>query len=340
VRQETGLKTFKKLPMPLVLCALLFSALISGCKDRQSSGPQKNLTPVTLCQGGVLTILPLIAHQQGFDAQEGLAITLKNMKDGKLAMDSLVAGECSFSSTGEPPIVSRSFEHDDFVILASLVSSENATKIIARGDRGIRTAADLKGRIVGVRKNTISHFFVDMYLRKNLLAAHDVTLRFFEPKDMPDALARGEIDAYSGSDAYILFGEQMLGRNAVILSEPGLCYNANYLLAMKTTVDGNPDIVRRLIDALLRAEQFYIENPAKATELVVKATNGTRAELEPILKDSRFSVRLSQSALITLEDHARWMIESRQTSRTSIPNYLTFIRREFLQSLKPDAVTL
>jgi hypothetical protein len=46
---------------------------------------QKNLTPVTLCQGGVLTILPIIAHHQGFDAQEGLTITLKNMKDGKLA---------------------------------------------------------------------------------------------------------------------------------------------------------------------------------------------------------------------------------------------------------------
>ena len=334
------MKTFKNLRMPLFLCALLLSAPASGCKDRQSSGPKKSPTPVTLCQGGVLTILPIIAHQQGFDAQEGLTITLKNMKDGKLAMDSLVAGECSFSSTGEPPIVNRSFEHGDFVILASLVSSENATKIIARSDRGIRTAADLKGRTVGVRKNTISHFFIDMYLRKNHLTARDVTLRFFEPTDMPNALARGEIDAYSGSDTYILFGQQMLGRNAVILSEPGLCYNANYLLAMKTSVDGNPDIVRRLLAALLRAEKFYIEKPAEATDAVIKATNTTRADLEPILKDSQFSVRLSQSALITLGDHARWMIESHQTSRTSIPNYLTFIRREFLQSLKPDAVTL
>jgi ABC-type nitrate/sulfonate/bicarbonate transport system substrate-binding protein len=146
------MKTIKNFPVPLFLCALLLSAPVSGCKDRQSSAPQKNLTPVILCQGGVLTILPIIAHQQGFDAQERLTITLKNMKDGKLAMDSLVANECSFSSTGEPPIVSRSFEHDDFVILASLVSSENATKIIARGDRGIRRAADPKGRIIGMRK--------------------------------------------------------------------------------------------------------------------------------------------------------------------------------------------
>jgi hypothetical protein len=58
------------------------------------------------------------------------------------------------------------------------------------------------------------------------------------------------------------------------------------------------------------------------------------------MKDSRFAVALPQTILITLGDHGRWMIESRQTSRTSIPNYLTFIRREFLQSLKPDAVTM
>jgi NitT/TauT family transport system substrate-binding protein len=326
--------------MLLFLCVVPFSALVSGCRDRQSSGPQKNLTPVTLCQGGVLTILPLIAQQRGFDAKEGLAITLKNKKDGKLAMDALVAGECTFSSTGEPPIVSRSFEHDDFVILASLVLSENATKIIARRDRGIKSAADLKGRVVGIRKNTISHFFLDMYLRKNGIAARDVKMRFFEPKDMPEALARGEIDAYSGSDAYILSGEQLLGRNAVILSEPGLCYNANYLLAMKAYVDGNPDIVRRLIAAMLRAERFTTENPAEATALVIKAANRNQAELESIMKDSRFAVALPQTVLITLGDHARWMIESHQTSRTSIPNYLTFIRREFLQSLKPDAVTM
>ncbi len=334
------MKTMKNLPMLLFLCLLLSGTPLWGCKDRQSSGMQKNLAPVTLCQGGVLTILPLLAQQQGFDKQEGLAITLNLKKDGKLAMDALVAGECGFSSTGEPPIVSRSFDHDDFVILASLVSSENATKIIARRDRGIRTAADLKGRRVGVRKNTISHFFFDMYLRKNGLAAREVTMRFFGPKGMPEALARGEIDAYSGSDAYILSGEKLLGRNAVILSEPGLCYNANYLLAMKTTVDGNPDIVRRLLSALLRAERFTTENPAKTRELVIKFANGTDEDLESILKDSRFAVSLSQPVLIALGDHARWMIENRLTSRTLIPNYLTFIRREFLQTLKPDAVTM
>jgi NitT/TauT family transport system substrate-binding protein len=333
------MKAVKYLPLLLFLCVVP-SALITGCKDRQSSAPQKNLTPVTLCQGGTLTILPLIAQQKGFDAEEGLKITINHKKDGKLAMDALVAGECSFSSAGEPPIVNRSFEHDDFVILASLVSSENATKIIARRDRGIRTAADLKGRVVGVRKKTSSHFFFDMYLRKNGLTAREVKMRFFEPKDMAEALARGEIDAYSGSDAYILSGAKLLGENAIILSEPGLCYNANYLLAMKSTVDGNPDIVRRLIASLLRAERFTAEKPAKATELVIKAAKVTRAELEPILKDSRFAVTLSQPVLITLGDHARWMIESHQTSRTSIPNYLNFIRREFLQSLKPDAVTM
>ncbi|MCK9419057.1 MAG: ABC transporter substrate-binding protein [Nitrospirae bacterium] len=334
------MKTIKYLPMLVFFCVMLFSAPVSGCKDRQSSGLQNNVTPVTLCQGGMLTILPLIARQQGFDAKEGLAITLINKKDGKLSMEALVAGECDFSSTSEPPIVSRSFEYDDFVILASLASSENATKIIARRDRGIRTAADLKGQIVGVRKNTISHFFFDMFLRKNGLAAREVKMRFIEPLNMPEALARGEIEAYSGSDASILSGKKLLGRNAVILSEPGLCYNANYLLGMKTYVDGNPDIVRRLLAALLRAERFTIENPAKVAALVIKAANGNQAELESILKDSRFAVSLPQAALIALGDHARWTIEIRQTSRTSIPNYLTFIRREFLQSLKPDAVTM
>jgi NitT/TauT family transport system substrate-binding protein len=334
------MKTRKYLPLFIFLCAALFSVPPTGCRDRGTSGPRQNLTPVTLCQGGTLTILPLIAQQRGFDAQEGLTITLNHQKDGKLAIDALVAGECDFSTTGEPPIVSRSFEHDDFVILASLVSSENATKIIARRDRGIRTAADLRGRTVGVRKNTTSHFFIDMYLRKNGLSASDAKIRFLEPTAMLEALDRGEIDAYSGSDAYILSGEKLLGQNAVILSEPGLCYNANYLLAMKSYVESKPDNVRRLIAALLRAERFYTENPAKARALVVKAADVTRAELESILKDSHFAVTLHQPALITLGDHARWMIESRQTSRTSIPNYMTFIRRDFLQSLKPDAVTM
>jgi NitT/TauT family transport system substrate-binding protein len=298
------------------------------------------LTPFTICQGGILNLLPQVAQESGFFAAEGLAVTINPLGDGKTAMDTFLAGRCDFALVAEPPIVRQSFVRNDFVIIASVLESENATKILARRDKGIRTARDLTGKRVGVRPGTISHFFLDTYLNKHGLRPADVTLQSMELKEMPQALAAGTIDAFSASDVALLQGRALIGDQAVVLSEPGLCYNAANLVTRKEYVARQPAPVQRLLRGLLRAEAEVAAHPDAARALLGRLMKLPEWELADVMRDQHHTVTLAKSLILSLEDHARWLMQTGAVPPGPVPNFLDLIDPAPLRALKPDAVTL
>lgn len=327
----------------IALLAVTFLAA-AGCTmkkepPRQEKSPRA-LEQVSICQGGIIAVLPRVALDEGFFRNEGIAATIRTYGDGRSAMDAFLDGTCTVATVGEPPIVKQSFARDDFVILASVVTSDNATKILARRDSGIGSPADLKGKRIGIRKGTISHFFFDVFLRKYGLKPKDTTVRFMELKEMPSALASGTIDAYSSSDLFYLEGARLLAERGVTFTEPGLCFNAAHLVVRKEYLVSHPDQVRSLLAALLQAEAYAAANPAETLNLVSKAHNIPVKDLETILRDERHALTLSRPLLLSLEDHARWMADNGGKEKRAIPNYLDYIDPAPLRRLKPDAVSL
>ncbi len=328
---------------PLATLLLLLLALpLPGCRDRQPGGESatRQKAKLSVCMGGMVSVLPIIAQAQELDLREGISLSIQQRKDGKLAMDAAMAGECDFAINSEPPIVQLAFAQDDFVILAAVMASGNASKIIARQDRGITSADDLRGKRIGARRFILSHFFLGMYLQKHGIDANETEILFFESRELPQALAGGQIDAYASADTYIIQGKQLLGEKAVVLSEPDLCYNGSYLSARRAWVDANPDLVRRLLSALLAAEEYLREHPGQTKAMLAERLGLPAAEIEAIFADSRFEVSLPQPLLLSFEDQARWQIATGQTENGKQPNFLDFFRPEFLRELRPGAVTI
>lgn len=328
-----------------LLLSLFVLSFPGGCKPGNDgngsgrvSGPPG--AQVTICTGGALAVLPLLARENGFFARQGLNAEVVAKDDGLLAMKALFSGECDFATSGESPVALQSFERNDFVILAEIARSENTTRIIARRDSGIRSASDLQGKVVGVRKGTMSHFFLDLFLKKHGIRAGRVTLRFMEPDRLAEALERGEIAAYSGADELVLQGVRMLGSRAVILSEPGLCLNSAYLVVRRDFVNTNRALVLKVLAALLEAEQFAMSRPDDVLDIVARVRGGAKSELETILLDQSQQVALRQSMLLTLEDHARWMMDIGVAGKRSLPNFLDLLEPAPLKALKPSAVSI
>ena len=71
-----------------------------------------------------------------------------------------------------PLIMFSSLTRQDFYILATFVYADTDIKVIARGDRGIETATDLRGKKVGTAVGTTGQFFLDAFLTANKLPAH------------------------------------------------------------------------------------------------------------------------------------------------------------------------
>ena len=331
---------------PLRLCFwLLLTAAQLGCSpstDRlEEGGSRQRKLPITFSQGGGLAVLPLIAKEQGFFDTAGIAATIVNKGDGKSSLDSLLSKDCVFATCGETPLAALGFSRDDFVVLASISSSESATKLLARRDAGIKNGGDLKGKHIGARRGTLSHYYLDLLLKQYDIAPRDVTVHFMESKELPQALARGEIAAYSGSDEFLLNGMKALGDRSVILEEPGLCFSSINLVARKQFVAENKDAVKKVLAALIQAEGYLADNPTKAWESVQRLKAATRPALEALVRDQNYSVTLSQSLLLTLEDNARWMTDNRLAPPgASYPNYLNVIDTVPLRELKPYAVTV
>jgi NitT/TauT family transport system substrate-binding protein len=331
-----------------IACRLLLVCLVitSGVScSRKSDTPDvrqagQTVEKVSVCQGGGLAILPLLAREKGLFAGQGLAVEIVVKGDGKLAFDAMLAGECSFATCGEPPLVASIFTRSDFAVLATLNSTGNATKIIARRDLGISTIRDLKGRTVGVRRGTLSHYFLDLLLTKNGIRSEEVELRFLEPGRLPEALVQGEIVAYSGADELLLQGRKRLGDKAIILSDPGLSLNFVNLVARKDFASSHPDTIRKFLKALLQAEEFNMKHLDEVRKIVQRIKDIPEAELKDILTEDGNRLALPQSLLLTLEGNAQWMIDNRMVEKRAIPNFLDVIDMAPLKALKPLTVTI
>ena len=96
-------------------------------------------------------------------------------------------------------VVSRS---KDLPIVVIANQAGKGTAIVARADSGIRSIADLKGKRFGNLPNSIHDILLREELRKAGLKIDDITAIRLVPADMPAALQRGDIDAFSASEPF------------------------------------------------------------------------------------------------------------------------------------------
>lgn len=328
--------------MVCVLTALLvLCAVGTGCRRKESpadhSGP---LESVRICQGGIFAPLMFIAREKGLFRSEGIQAEISVVGDGKTAMQAFLDGTCDAALVGETPIVRQSFTRNDFVIIASVVSSDNVTKILARRDRGISRPEDLIGKRIGVSKGTISHFFLDQFLKKNHIPQDKLIIVDILHSDMASALQKGDIDAFAGSDVAYLKGSRAIGTAGVTFSEPGLTTHAANLVVKSDWLRNNQPAARGLLKALIGAEQELVRDPEGVSASLAREHQMPLAELKSVMENQRNSVTIDQVQILSLEDQARWLLETGVEKGRGAPNFLKFLYPSILRDLRPESVNL
>ncbi len=329
----------------IVVAIMIFVALgilLSGCAQKVEEkyvGPVEKVT-LSLTEEPV-NWLTLIAVEKDFFSQEGLDVTLKEYPSGKRALlDGLFAGEVDIAAAADVPIVFNSFERQDFKVIATIGTSDNVPRIIARKDRGIYRPSDLQGKHIATQEASAVHFFLSLFLLKYTLAEDSVKISFMNAEELPQALADGEIDAFSMREPFITQAKALLGDNAVIFAEPGLYLQTFNLVAYDSFIKDNPEIVKKILRALLRAEEYANNHPAAAVEIISSRTGVAEDEVFALWPELHLRVFLDQSLIVALEDIAKWAIRNDLTDKTEMPNYLDYIHVDALEEVKPGAVKI
>lgn len=324
----------------IIIPVLLMLVCTAGCRRTEPTVSPSRHKPFTICMGGILAPLPFIAQEKNLFQAEGVSAKLLQLGDGKEAMTAFLEGKCDACVSGEFPVVRQSFERKDLAIIATLSSSDNGVKILARKDRGIRTPADLSGRKLGVSHGTIANFFLDQFLKKNKISRETLTIVDISHREIADALNRGEIDAFPGTDVAYLKGKKLLGDEGITFAEPGITNHVACLTVKTAWLSANPGMARSVVKALVAAEAELSRHPEELASTLSRLLDVQQEELKNIMAEQHNRVRIDQGILLVMEDEARWMMENGIVKGTQIPNYLHVLKPSILKSLHPAAVTL
>jgi NitT/TauT family transport system substrate-binding protein len=318
-----------------VAILLLAVGVICGCARQ----PETSDSITLAVYAGDTTSLVWIAAKQGLFADNGLDVTLREYEAGKLAADALLAGDVEIATAAEFVFVSQSFDHEDLRILGSIATAE-INQVIARSDRGISEPSDLRGKRIGVTRQSAGEFFLGRFLLSHDLPLEDVEIVDLTPSAIVSAISAGEIDAALTWEPNIYEIRHLLGEDSV--SWPGQSDQHLYfvLIARDAWLSGHPEAAERFLRAIAQAEEYLERHVPVVQQAIAERFDYSQEYMAYIWPRHLFALTLPQALLLAMEDEARWRIENRLTDKTVVPNYLEHVHRDTLRAVRPESVTI
>ncbi|MDP2158029.1 MAG: ABC transporter substrate-binding protein [Nitrospirota bacterium] len=295
---------------------------------------------ITIAGGTGAFMGPLhIAYVKGYFKAEGLDVAMQAYASGKAAVDAMVEGKAELATSAETRIMFAGLRGEKIYVIATLHKTENMA-VIARKDRGIAKPQDLKGKRLGVTANTNADFFLDTFLLFHGLSRTETEILNLKPDELSEALSTNRVDAVSVWQPYVIRIQKTMREKGTTFQMKGV-YREHYILSgMQEFIVKNPETVKRLLRALVKAERFIREKPDESLQLMADYNRIDKELLSEIWDAYRFSITLDQPLLISLEDEARWAIKNRLTDKTKAPNYLNLLYLDGLKAVKPEGVTV
>jgi len=333
-------KSVKRIVVAAIAAVFALMLLGSGQWPLPNSGSANSEIPLSITIGRSEPYeLIHIAEDQGYFANSGLNVTIRNEYSTPKSFDGMLNGDVDIAFTGEYTAVAKAFENKNFVVIACIDKFETLC-LYGRKDRGIEEVSDLKGKKIGLTRGAQVEFFTGRFLDLHGMSLQDVTIVDLQPSQYVEALANGSVDSVVTSGLFIDQFKEQLGSNLVRLpiqsSQP-----MYYITACRSDwAASHPDKINRFLKSLAQAEKFTINHPTEAKAILQKRLNLSDEYIATIWPQHRFSLTLDQSLLIAMNDEGIWMIRNNLTNERTLPDFSSYIYTQGMREVKPDAVNI
>lgn len=259
---------------------------------------------------------------------------------GKAALTELLANRADLAIVADVPVVIEVLKGAELDVVATIANSTNELAVVARRDLGVGQAGHLAHRRVGVTLGTSGEYFLWAFLVHHRIAPQSVQLVDLAPGALIDALRAGDVDAIATWQPVRREAELVFGAKAVSLMAPDAYAQGYLLVGRKKDVESRQPELRRLLAALLDAENYVQHHSTQAKSELAEIFKVSPETLGPSWEELTLEVELQQAQLVTLEDVATWAMGRGYVATQPMPNFLSSLSLDALLAVDPQRVTV
>ncbi len=234
----------------------------------------------------------IYADEYSLFEQEGLKVVVKEGGPEKNAIKELELGHAHFGVASADQVI-RAIEKGAKVVVLAQIFQVNPMQWIYRDNiPEIKSAADLKGKNIGVTFGGNDESILNTLLARGGLSKNDVKINSVRFDFTPFLTKKVDIwPVYRNSQGVILQGRLAKEGEKVRFMNPadlGVNFVANSVVTSAKMMEEHPDIVKKFMNALLKGwtEAIKPANEAAAIDAIAKRDKGNNRQIIKLQLDA------------------------------------------------------
>ncbi len=239
--------------------AFLFALIAVLASGREARPQPKGLPTVRLGVAGIsgTNAHPYVSRQLGLYQKHGLDIELIAFQGGSQLIQAMLAGDLPLALSEGVTVLASNVRTPSLFFIAGVVNTFPFT-ILAKAE--IKTPADLRGKKIAIsRFGSSSDVAVRSAVeRYDLKPERDVIiLQIGGQAERFAALRAGVVDAAIVSPPFNLVGRRLGFNDLIDMSEQGVPYAHQQIVARKDFLDRQPDLALRFLRATVEGMGYW-----------------------------------------------------------------------------------
>jgi NitT/TauT family transport system substrate-binding protein len=280
----------------LILIALTVGAMLLAFSACNRPSPDKVAAPVPVrmayLQNDIHHLALWVALEKGFFQEEDVEVEIAGIfRAGPEVMSAFVAGALDMAYVGEAPTTFAAANGTADVKVVAQVNTEGSALVVSTGSEAVRRVSDLKGKTIGVPGHaTVQDFLVKKALVKAGIDPSNVNILIIKPPEMISALRTGQIDAFIAWEPYPAKAFELgVGRNLATSNDIWADHPCCVLVTDSTYLKSDPEKVKKVLRAHVRATEYIGDHPEEAVLIGVKYTGMDEASVRRALQSVAYT---------------------------------------------------
>jgi NitT/TauT family transport system substrate-binding protein len=271
--------------MPAMRTVTLTIAAALLALPRQPASAEE-LTPFRVgISDAVNTVLPVwMAEAGGFYAKNGLKVEIINMGGGSNGAKALQAGEIDLMRVGMSSVVQANNAGGDLRLIASM---SNVIRFVVAVAPGVKTAADLKGGVIGVSSfGSESDSTITLALQRFGMSRNDLTVKEYGGGSKRLAAVRkGEIKATAINEPTTSQARAQGVTILIDLAAEKIPWLFSGVVVRRGDLSARRDLLTRFLRAVIEGNYLALANAAQAKEVLARELKITNPSVIDISYD-------------------------------------------------------